>query len=201
MSASTRICPIWEDKSLLFANNISVKARRRSDVLLRVTNRNPLAEFSICYRICLFRFVISFFVSLIAWAVTERLYAASGWYTNTIYVPLARWVMYWSLIERSWRIVPLILVVVVLFSLIVLRFLHCRTCISVIPVLLTWIILLLNFRSWSVINCSRSLTKNPAFSRPSYSFIAKSSSPTNRVLSVWRLMTPNGWLLYRRQGS
>ena len=136
-SASTRTYPIWEDKSLLFANDASVKARRRSDVLSRVTNRNPLAEFSICYRIRLFRFIISFFVGSTVWTATERSYTASGWYTDAIYAPLARWATYWSLIERSWRTAPLILVIVVLFLLTVLRFLHCRTYVNVIPASLT----------------------------------------------------------------
>jgi hypothetical protein len=48
-SASTITYPIWKDRSLLFANEASVKQSRRSDSLSSLTKRNPLAAFCICH--------------------------------------------------------------------------------------------------------------------------------------------------------
>jgi len=48
-SASTRIYPIWEDKSLLFAKEASVKTSSCKDSLFSYIKRSPLAAFSICH--------------------------------------------------------------------------------------------------------------------------------------------------------
>jgi len=48
-SVSTRTYPICDKKSLLFANDASVKISSCKDSLFSLTKRNPLAAFSICY--------------------------------------------------------------------------------------------------------------------------------------------------------
>ena len=96
---------------------------------------------------------------------------------------------------------PLLLVLAVGVVPIVLRFLHWRSCVRVIPSGRSSIIPPLNLIGLSAVSCSQSLAINLAFCNSVCSVVAKASSAKNRVSSVYRPTIPKGSLLYKRQGS
>ena len=100
-SESTMMVPICDERSLLFANEASVKTSSLSLLLSSGTNFRPLARLSICYYSRLFRSLILLSLGLITYAANERLKDDSGWQTNAIYAPLARYITYCSFRVKS----------------------------------------------------------------------------------------------------
>jgi len=84
--------------------------------------------------------------------------------------------------------------------LIVLRFLHWRSCVRVILLGSNLIILPLNLIGFLAVSYSRSLAINLALYNLPYLVFINSLSARNRVLLVYKLTIPKGLLLYRRQG-
>src|SRR5882757_8429539 len=109
--------------------------------------------------------------------------------------------MYWSFGVSRARITPLLLVLAVGLILIVLRFLHWRSYVRVIPLGSNLIMLPLNLISFLAISCSYSLAINLALYNSPYLVFINSLSTRSRVLLVYKPTIPKGLLLYRRQGS
>ena len=137
---------------------------------------------------------------LITWAAKDKSNEASGWQTDAIYAPLARWAIYWSFSVSSLCVTPLLLVLVVGVVLIMLRFLHWRSCVRVRLLGCSSIIPLLNLIGFLGISCSCSLAINLALCNLVCLVIAKALSTKNKVLLVYKLTMPKGLLLYKRQG-
>jgi len=68
-SASTRIYPICNERSLLFANKESVNTSSWSVSVSSLTKLKPLIKFLTCYWILLLSSFASFLLGLITWAV------------------------------------------------------------------------------------------------------------------------------------
>jgi hypothetical protein len=124
--------PICDERSLLLANEASVNTSSYRVLTSNLTNLSPLSGFLICQSRRLFRALASFSAGLITWAAKNKSNEASGWQTEAMYAPLARWATYWSLGVRV-LVVPLEPVLMAVLVLIVLRFLHCRSWVRVIP--------------------------------------------------------------------
>ena len=200
MSDSVITYPICDVRSLLLAKKTSVNTSNYSILISNLTNFSSLAGLLICQSRYLFKAFTSSSSGLIIWAAKDKSKKASGWQTDAIYAPLARWAIYWSF-GVSILVTPLVLVLGAILVMIILRFLHCRSWVRVIPSGVRWIKPLLNFSGVSLVSCSRFFAINFAFSNSSCSIFAKFSSPRNRVSSVYSPITPKGSLLCRKQGS
>ena len=84
LSARAIIKPICEDKSLLLANDASVKMINWRESGSSGAKRSPLVGLLIYYCRRLLRCLVSPLFRLITCAVKERLNAASGWQTLAI---------------------------------------------------------------------------------------------------------------------
>jgi hypothetical protein len=91
---STIINLSCELRSLLFANEPSVKMNSFALSSSSGTNVKPRWGLLICYWICTFRFLKSSASGVVVCAAVDRSNAASGWYTNAIYASLALYIMY-----------------------------------------------------------------------------------------------------------
>ena len=89
-------------------------------------------------------------------------------------------------------------VLVVGLMLIVLKFLHWRSCVRVILLSNSLIMPLLNLISFSAISCFYSLIINLALNNLPYLVFTDSLSAKNRVLLVYKPTIPKGLLLYNR---
>src|SRR5438045_5024609 len=93
-----------------------------------------------------------------------------------MYAPLAHCAMYWSFGVSTVHRTPLLLVLLDGLVLIILRFLHCRSCVRVILSVCSLIMPLLNLIGVFVVSCSHSLAMNLASCSLSCSIDAKSLS-------------------------
>src|SRR5947207_15740820 len=82
LSVRTITKPICEDKSLLLANDASVKTINWRESGSSGAKRSPLVGLSICHCRRLLRCLASSSFGLITWAAEERSNAASGWQTK-----------------------------------------------------------------------------------------------------------------------
>ena len=89
-TASTIRKPSWEDMSVLFAKEPSVKINSFVRQKSRGINVSPLVALFFCHLIRLFNASMSCGCGSVIWAATARSYAASGWHTLLIYAPRAR---------------------------------------------------------------------------------------------------------------
>ena len=133
ISANTRIQPIYDKRSLLFANKASINTSRRNILISSLMYIRPLTRLLICYQSRLLSAIILLFLGLITQAVKERLKEALGWYIEAIYIPLAHCATYYSFIVSISQIILLKLIVIAaLLRWTIFKFLHQRSQVIII---------------------------------------------------------------------
>jgi hypothetical protein len=81
---------IYDNRSLLFVNAVSIKTISLSLFLFSGININLLLGLLICYCNCLFSCLMLLVVGLVVWVAMLRLKDDFGWYIDVIYIPLVR---------------------------------------------------------------------------------------------------------------